>query len=160
MWHIPLLWSLAELQPLEFIKYNLRYHCQIENWCWNHRQTKHGWMHLFHMKFYTIIYSSNVPPHLTIWHSLEGKRCSFPASHIARAWSINNPPWWSRHDYHSVVQRREDSQSKARLVCNDIDVFAQLVYFYSTESLQTPVKGRTCIGIQEGLLTNMLLPIV
>ena len=50
---------------------------------------------------------------------------------------------------------KEDPQSKVRVVSDDTDVFALLVYFYSTECLQTsttmqsPVQGCCCIDVRE-----------
>jgi len=50
---------------------------------------------------------------------------------------------------------KEDSESTVSVVSDDIDVFALLLYFYWSEKLQptmtmqSPIKGRSCIDIKE-----------
>lgn len=50
---------------------------------------------------------------------------------------------------------KEDPESHVRVICEDTDVFALLLYFYSHEKLQTcltmqsPIKDRCCIDIKE-----------
>jgi len=50
---------------------------------------------------------------------------------------------------------KEDPESAVSVVSDDTDVFALLLYFYwneklqSTMTMQSPIKGRSCIDIKE-----------
>ena len=50
---------------------------------------------------------------------------------------------------------KEDEESRVCVLCDDTDVFALLVYFFSREQLQSsvmmesPIHGRSCIDIKE-----------
>ena len=50
---------------------------------------------------------------------------------------------------------KEDGESRVCVLCDDTDVFALLVYFFSREQLQSsmtmesPIYGRSCIDIKE-----------
>ena len=86
-------------------------------------------------------------------HWRENKPCAgVEGSHIPTPWSFNNA-WRSRH--HHCPTGHPHLQSKVRVVSDDTDVFAVLVYFYSTECLQTsttmqsPVQGCCCIDVRE-----------
>ena len=55
----------------------------------------------------------------------------------------------------AIYLAKEDPQSHVRVICEDTDVFALLLYFYTKEKLQTsltmqsPIKNRCCIDIKE-----------
>ena len=55
---------------------------------------------------------------------------------------------------------KEDEGSLIRVVCDDTDVFALLVYFFSKEknksslTMESPIQGRSCIDIKETARQN------
>ena len=56
---------------------------------------------------------------------------------------------------HAIHLAKEDPQSRVRVVCDDTDVLVLLVYYYSSEKLQSsmtmqsPIQGRACIDVKE-----------
>ncbi len=60
----------------------------------------------------------------------------------------------------AISVAKEDPGSRVSVVCDDTDVFALLLHFYSLEKLessltmQSPVHGRSCIDMKETADTN------